>query len=171
MTRFGLNHDREALAALWHPYAQASRNVLVTPVQQNLEASLVDLSQMQTEQVDELISRLALDGHKALKTYLMLAEPNRADAAFMTPLLTRYWSTNANLPAGEKLDLSERLMAFYAAHLKAHEDWRIQPRLDLVNASRQTLLTVVGVKNSEDTVYQSVLDWWATAIPTRRLHP
>ncbi|MFL9904711.1 ImcF-related family protein, partial [Paraburkholderia fungorum] len=78
--------------------------------------------------------------------------------AFMTPLLTRYWTTDANLPTGEKLDLSERLLGFYAQHLKAHADWRIQPRPDLINASRQTLLAVIGVKNSEDTIYQNILE-------------
>ncbi|SIO69429.1 type VI secretion system protein ImpL [Burkholderia sp. GAS332] len=169
LTRFGLNRDREVLAALWQPYARASRSVLVTPVQQNLEASLVDLSQMQTEHVDDRTNQLALDGHKALKTYLMLAEPSRADAAFMTPLLTRYWSTNANLPTGEKLDLSERLLGFYAQHLRAHEDWRIQPRRDLVNSSRQTLLAVIGVKNSEDTIYQGVLDRVGNRYPDQTL--
>ncbi|WP_246287538.1 ImcF-related family protein [Paraburkholderia sediminicola] len=169
LTRFGLNRDHEVLAALWQPYARASRNVLVTPLQQNLEASLVDLSQMQTEQVDDQTNRLALDGHKALKTYLMLSQPSRADAAFMTPLLARYWSTNANLPTGEKLDLSARLLGFYAQHLRAHEDWRIQPRQDLVNASRQTLLAVIGVKNSEDTIYQHVLDTVGNRYPDQTL--
>jgi type VI protein secretion system component VasK len=87
----------------------------------------------------------------------------------MTPLLTRYWSTNANLPIGEKLDLSERLLGFYAQHLRAHEDWRIQPRQDLVNSSRQTLLAVIGVKNSEDTIYQGVLDRVGNRYPDQTL--
>ncbi|PRY06564.1 ImcF-related family protein [Paraburkholderia sp. BL25I1N1] len=169
LTRFGLNHDHEVLTALWRPYAKESRNLLTTPLQQNLEASLVDLSQMQTGHLDDQTNRLALDGHKALKTYLMLARPQRADAAFMAPQLARYWSTSANLPAGEKLDLSGRLLGFYAGHLKAHEDWRIQPREDLVNSSRQTLLAVIGVKNSEDTVYQSVLDTAGNRYPDQTL--
>lgn len=169
LTRFGLNHDAEVLSTLWTPYAQASRRALVTPVQQNLEAELVDLSQMQTTQVDDQTNRLALDGHKALKTYLMMAEPARADAGFMTPLLTHYWSTNANLPAGEKLDLSERLLGFYARHLPAHDDWRIQPRPELVSASRQTLLAVIGVKNSKDTIYQGILDATGNKYPDQTL--
>ncbi|WP_175948455.1 ImcF-related family protein [Burkholderia pyrrocinia] len=169
LTRFGLNHDAEVLSALWTPYAQASRRALVTPVQQNLEAELVDLSQMQTTQVDNQTNGLALDGHKALKTYLMMADPSRADAGFMTPLLMRYWSTNGALPAGEKLDLSERLLGFYARHLPAHADWRIQPRPELVNASRQTLLAVIGVKNSEDTIYRGILDAVGNKYPDQTL--
>ena len=113
LTRFGLNHDREALAALWHPYAQASRAISSRRSSRTSKRrwSILARCGPSSSIADQ---PAALDGHKALKTYLMLAEPNRADAAFMTPLLTRYWSTNANLPAGEKLDLSERLMAFYA---------------------------------------------------------
>jgi type VI secretion system protein ImpL len=169
LTRFGLNHDAATLSALWTPYAHASRLALVTPVQQNIESELADLGQMQTTQLDERTNRLALDGHKALKTYLMMADPSRADATFMTPLLTRYWSTSANLPTGEKLDLSERLLGFYAQHLSAHNDWRIQSRPELVNASRQTLLAVIGVKNSEDTIYQSILDAVGNKYPDQTL--
>ncbi|MFL9903842.1 ImcF-related family protein, partial [Paraburkholderia fungorum] len=79
LTRFGLNHDNNVLAALWPAYAQASKRTLTDPLQQNLEAQLVDLSQMQTSRVDDQINQLALDGHKALKTYLMMSNPSRAD--------------------------------------------------------------------------------------------
>ncbi|MGA7817887.1 ImcF-related family protein, partial [Caballeronia sp.] len=168
-TRFGLNQDVSILAALWPPYAAASKSVLVTPIQQNLEATLVDLSQMPTESLDDHANATALEGHKALKTYLMLADPSRVDAAFITPQLMRYWSTNANVSVGAKLDISERLAGFYAQHLKAHDSWRIQPRADLVNASRQTLLSVIGVRNSEDTVYQSVLAGVGNKYPDQTL--
>ncbi|MEJ0003870.1 MAG: hypothetical protein WDN30_10305 [Pararobbsia sp.] len=81
----------------------------------------------------------------------------------------RYWRPNANLPPGEKLDLSERLLGFYARHLPAHEDWRIPLRPELVNASRQTLLAVTGVKNSEDTIYQGILDAVGNKYPDQTL--
>ncbi|MFL9903876.1 ImcF-related family protein, partial [Paraburkholderia fungorum] len=79
LTRFGLNHDNDVLAALWPAYAQASKRTLIDPLEQNLEAQLVDLSQMQASRVDDQTSQLALDGHKALKTYLMMSNPSRAD--------------------------------------------------------------------------------------------
>ncbi|WP_223960140.1 ImcF-related family protein [Paraburkholderia sabiae] len=157
-TRFGLNHDTQTLAALWKPYSRAARDTLVTPIQQNLEARLVDVGQMPTTtQFDDQTSRLAQDGHKALKTYLMMAEPAHAEPAFMTPLLPHYWNTSADLPPGEKLDLSQRLLAFYAEHLKQHPDWRIEARDDLISGARQSLLAVIGVKNSEDTLYQDII--------------
>ena len=168
-TRFGLNQDVSILAALWPPYAEASKRALITPIQQNLEATLVDLSQMPTDSLDDHANSAALEGHKALKTYLMLADPSRVDAGFITPQLMRYWSTNANVSVGAKLDISERLAGFYARHLKAHDAWRIQPRPELVNASRQTLLSVIGVRNSEDTVYQSVLAGVGNKYPDQTL--
>ncbi|HDR9000200.1 TPA: type VI secretion protein VasK [Burkholderia vietnamiensis] len=157
-SRFGLNHDQDVLTALWKPYAREARPQLLAPVQQDIEGQLVDLTQMPTTQVDDQVNRLARDGHAALKTYLMMADPSRADAAFMTPQLVRHWNGGIGLSPGEKLDLSQRLLAFYAQHLGAHPDWRIAARDELVAGARQTLLAVIGVKNSEDTIYQGILE-------------
>ncbi|RAR50067.1 type VI secretion system protein ImpL [Paraburkholderia unamae] len=157
-TRFGLNHDRAVLNALWMPYARAARPLLVAPVQQDIEGQLVDLGQMQTAQVDNQSSQVAQDGQQALKTYLMMAEPERAEASFMTPQLQQHWNIDTGLRPGEKLDLSAQLLGFWAQHFPAHPDWHIQPREDLVGSARQTLLAIIGVKNSEDTIYQGILD-------------
>ncbi|WP_433704956.1 ImcF-related family protein [Paraburkholderia sacchari] len=158
LTRFGLNHDQAVLDALWTPYARAARPLLAAPVQQDIEGQLVDLGQMQTAQVDSQSSQMAQAGQQALKTYLMMAEPRRADAAFMTPQLEHHWNLDTGLRPGEKLDLSAQLMGFWAQHFPAHPDWRIQPREELVGNARQTLLAIIGVKNSEDTIYQGILD-------------
>jgi len=168
LTRFGLNHDREVLAALWKPYAQASRRDLLMPVQQNLEAELVDLSQMQTGQADAQ-TQLALEGHDTLKTYLMLADPSRVDTSFTTTQLQHQWRTQAELSEGERLDLSERLLTFYAAHLKAHPEWGLQARPELVNGARETLLALIGVRNSEDTIYQELLSSVGNKYPEQTL--
>ncbi|UIF91548.1 ImcF-related family protein [Cupriavidus sp. UYPR2.512] len=157
LTRFGLNRDPEVLAVLWKPYAQASRQLLVTPVQEALEASLTDLAQMRTDSLDEQTSRWALEGHQGLKTYLMLAYPERADAAFLAPQLAQHWSTDARITPGERQDLAGRLLNFYANHLKANPGWHIQPRPELVAGARQTLLAVIGQRNAEETIYQGIL--------------
>ncbi|WP_027796316.1 ImcF-related family protein [Paraburkholderia acidipaludis] len=158
LTRFGLNHDRAILDALWKPYARAAKPLLVAPVQQDIEGQLVDLGQMSTAQVDTQSSQVAQDGQQALKTYLMMADPQRADPAFMTPQLGQHWNLDTGLRPGEKLDLSAQLLGFWAQHFPTHPDWRIQPREDLVGNARQTLLAIIGVRNSEDTIYQGILD-------------
>ncbi|WP_432261382.1 ImcF-related family protein [Cupriavidus sp. TMH.W2] len=157
LTRFGLNRDPEVLAALWKPYAQASRRLLVMPIQEALEASLADLAQMRTDSLDEQTSRWALGGHQELKTYLMLSNPERADAAFLAPQLAQHWSTEARITPGERQDLAERLLNFYANHLKANPAWHIRPSPELVAGARQTLLAVIGQRNAEETVYQGIL--------------
>nr|WP_134190361.1 ImcF-related family protein [Paraburkholderia rhizosphaerae] len=158
LARFGLNHDRAVLNALWTPYARAARPLLVAPVQRDIEGQLADLSQISIASLDTQVNRIAQNGHQALKTYLMLADPRRADADFMTPQLEHHWNLDTGLRAGEKANLSTQLLSFWAQHFPSHPDWRIQPREDLVGNARQTLLAIIGVKNSEDTIYQNIID-------------
>ncbi|WP_011296208.1 ImcF-related family protein [Cupriavidus necator] len=157
-TRFGLNRDDEVLAALWKPYAKSSRDLLIAPVTQDLEASLTDLSQLQTTGLNAEGSKWALAGRDTLKTYLMLAQPERADAAFLSQQLAQHWTTDARITPGQKQDLAERFARFYAEHLKSKPEWRITPRAELVAGTRQTLLAVIGERNAQDTIYQGILD-------------
>ncbi|MBV8273420.1 MAG: type VI secretion protein VasK [Cupriavidus sp.] len=156
-TRFGLNRDADVLGALWTPYVKASREILVTPVVQNIEATLVDLSQLRTTSLSDETSKWAMEGHNTLKAYLMLAHPERVDAAFLAEQLAQHWTTSARITPGEKQDLAERFGRFYAEHLKGHPDWRIAARQELVAGARQTLLAVIGQRNAIDTIYQGIL--------------
>ncbi|MDE4916927.1 type VI secretion system protein ImpL [Cupriavidus metallidurans] len=158
LTRFGLNRDADVLAALWQPYVKASRELLVTPVQQNLEATLVDLGQLQTTTLDDKTSQWALSGRDDLKAYLMLAYPERTEADFLAGRLPHDWSTEARITPGEKQALAERLFKFYAQHLKANPDWKIEPRPELVAGARQTLLAVIGARSAQETLYRGILN-------------
>ncbi|NML32740.1 ImcF-related family protein [Paraburkholderia antibiotica] len=157
-SRFGLNRDKSILAGLWHTYTPASRHLLVSPTQQGLESSLSNVAAMRTDISDDATSKQALAGRKTLRTYLMLAEPKRADAKVMVPELTWNWITKASLSVGERQDLAHQFFPFFAQHLAAHPEWAIQPRTDLVNNTRQVLLALIGTSNSTDTIYHSILD-------------
>lgn len=163
LTRFGLNRDSSILAALWQPYEHASHRLLVAPVQHALEASLTDLTQMRADALDDPASGLAQAGEDALKAYLMLAEPVRAESAFLAPQMARHWATDSRMPAGERQDLGERLFKFFADHLQSHPDWKIEPQLALVASARQTLLAVVGQRNAQHAVYQGLVDGFASS--------
>ncbi|CAG2159146.1 ImcF-related family protein [Cupriavidus numazuensis] len=169
LTRFGLNRDAEVLAALRKPYAPAARQLLIEPAQQNLEASLVDLGQLQTTMLDDKSSRRAMGGRDGLKAYLMLAHPERSEPGFLAPQLVQAWSTDARITPGEKQDLAERLFRFYAQHLRANPEWKIDARSELVAGARQTLLAVVGARNAQDTVYQHILDGVGSKYPDQSL--
>lgn len=168
-TRFGLNRDDALLAALWKPYAAASRELLVGPIQQDLEDVLVDLAQMPVDGLDAQGSQWALGGHQTLKTYLMLANPERAEPDFLAPQLVRHWQTEARITPGERDDLADRLLTFHAARVKAHPDWRIEARPELVAGARRTVLAVIGQRNAQDTIYRQVIDGIGNKYPDQTL--
>jgi type VI secretion system protein ImpL len=139
------------------------------PIQQNLEATLVDLSQMPTDSLDDQANAAALDGHKALKTYLMLATRavSMQGSSRRNSCITG--ARTQTFPSARSWICRNGCWGFTRQHLKAHDAWRIQPRPELVNASRQTLLSVIGVRNSEDTVYQSMLAGVGNKYPDQTL--
>ncbi len=124
---------------------------------------------MQTTDLTEQTSRWALGGQAALKAYLMLAQPEKAEAAFLAPQLVQHWSTEARITPGEKQDMAERLFKFYAEHLKAKPDWSIEPRSELVAGARQTLLAVIGERNAQDSIYQSIVNGAGNKYPDQTL--
>ncbi|MBB3213269.1 type VI secretion system protein ImpL [Herbaspirillum sp. Sphag1AN] len=168
-SRFGLNLDTRILTALWRPYEEASQRLLVAPVQQTLESELIDLAQLRSDQLDQQPERYALDGQLSLKTYLMLAEPQRSESAFLKPQLLQRWQLDTQLAPGEQIDLAERLLGFYSEHLPSHPDWRITPSVDLVTAARQTLLAAIGVEQADTTLYRKILSDAANKYPDQTL--
>ncbi|MGT2491033.1 hypothetical protein ACU4GD_12065 [Cupriavidus basilensis] len=66
---------------------------------------------------------------------------------------------------GERQDLAERLLTFYAEHLKSNPAGPIAPRPELVAGARRTLLAVIGERNAEDTVYRGVIQALLASTP------
>ncbi len=152
----GLSYNDEILDSLWRPYQIAANRNLQRPVAQALQGELTELSQVRA---DTLQSHAAQrHGYNALKAYLMLADPGRTDPAFLTGQIVAAWSAPAEMSAGEWLDISQRLAGFYADHLKAHPEWRINASNAIVTAARNTLVNQIGLANADDTVYQSIMD-------------
>jgi type VI secretion system protein ImpL len=153
---FGLSRDRETRDALWARYATASRALLTAPVQISLENTLAALGKARAD---------ALENHDVqqrhyhrLKAYLMLAEPSRTDAAFLATQIATAWPVVTTMPPGEWQDSSQRLARFFADHLTAHPEWRIQPSAPIVTTARAALVTQIGLAHADDTIYQSILD-------------
>ncbi|WP_228770896.1 ImcF-related family protein [Cupriavidus sp. U2] len=163
--RATLNRDAEILAALRIPYGRAARQLLITPVQHDLEASLADLSQLRTTQLDDQTTRWAMAGRDTLKAYLMMANPARVEPDFLAAQMAAHWTTGARVTPGERMDMAERLANFYARHLKTNEAWKIDAREDLVAGARRTLLAVIGQTNAQDTLYRGILDGVGSKYP------
>lgn len=153
---FGLNQERATLDALWTRYAKASRAVLTVPVQVSLEQSLSDLGKLRADALQDHDAQRR--DYNRLKAYLMLAEPAHVDAAFLAAQMATAWPVVTSMPWGEWQDTSQRVATFFANHLKAHADWRIQPAQSLVTTARAMLVNQIGLANADDALYQSVVD-------------
>lgn len=161
--RFGLNRDAALLAALWPTYASASNRILIQPIRAKLEADLRQLSALTDQELASGGDAQTKRAYNRLKTYLMLAKPQRADTKFLIPeLLETAQPVRPDLspvtPGGWR-DLTQRLITFHANHLAQHAAaLALAPDASLVSTARQTLVSVVGLQNSTDTVYEQILD-------------
>ncbi|WP_250493866.1 ImcF-related family protein [Caballeronia sp. GAWG1-1] len=154
--RAGLARNDELLDALWQPYQTVAIRNLRDPSAHQLEATLTQLAQSRADALPSTEEQQ--HDYDALKTYLMLAQPQHADAAYLAKQLPTTWPAIAGMSAGEWLDTSQRLASFYASHLRAHPEWRLHASDDLTQAARNMLVNQIGLQNSDDTLYQSVLE-------------
>ncbi|MGO4376660.1 type VI secretion system membrane subunit TssM [Pseudoduganella sp. RAF53_2] len=137
-------------AKLREEYFAGMKEVLVKPVAASLEALLYDHANGVPEDV-----------YNALKTYLMLCEPARAEATHMTDQLTRHWrgwleSNRASMPREQMIRSAERLLNFYLSRMGDSSWPRIEQKLTLVDAAREHLRHVVRGMPARDRVYAEV---------------
>ncbi|WP_321908732.1 ImcF-related family protein [Paraburkholderia sp. J11-2] len=165
ITRFGLNHDRALLDALWPGYDIAASRVLVAPMREKLEERLRQLASLTDAEIASGGEAQAQAAYDTLKTYLMLAQPTRALASFLTPQLIATdvpaRPLNAPISAGTWQDLREHTITFFANHIghpvSAGAALAITPDAGLVASARQTVIGVRGIQNSTDTLYQQII--------------
>ena len=168
-SRFGLNHDKQLLNVLWPHYQTASQRILTTPLQRQLEANLQQRNGMSDQELANGGEVQVKAAYADLKTYLMLAEPKHTDTAFLIPQWLASGQpampTQSQMSHGGWRDLSQRLITFHVHHLADHGNWATSPDPRLVDAARQSLTAVIGLQNSTDVVYQSILDDIASKYP------
>ncbi|CAG4895300.1 ImcF-related family protein [Paraburkholderia gardini] len=166
-TRFGLNRDVDLLGALWPGYESGAARIVVDPIRAKLEERLRQLASLSDAEIASGGDAQVKSAYDTLKTYLMLAKPERADAAFLTPQLIATAAPalplDSPLNEGTWLDLCQHLVAFYANHLGQRvmaegTSLAIIPDALLVGATRQTVIGVRGIQNSTDALYQQILD-------------
>lgn len=165
--RFGLNRDHALLDALWPHYADAANRILVGPIRRQLEARLHQLASLSDAEIASGGDAQVQAAYDTLKTYLMLAKPERAVAAFLTPQLVATSMparpVNSSLSPGRWEDLRQQAITFFTNHLgpgakSTAAALAIVPDSTLIAATRQTVIGVRGIQNSRDAVYQQILD-------------
>ncbi|MDN7425896.1 ImcF-related family protein [Burkholderia sp. AU45388] len=166
-SRFGLNRDSALLDALWPSYAGAANRILIAPIRQKLEARLQQLASLSDAQIADGGDAQTQAAYDTLKTYLMLAKPERAVAAFLTPQLAATAvparPSNSSLSPGAWEDLRLHAIAFFANHLgrapaSNASAFAITPDGNLIASARQTVIGVRGIQNSTDALYQQIID-------------
>ncbi|VVE19503.1 ImcF-related family protein [Pandoraea fibrosis] len=164
-TRFGLNRDNAILDAMWPGYVSAAQAFLMTPVRHALEAKLMHLASLSDAEIADKGNVQTDTAHNTLQAYLMLANPARANTAFLTPQLMGTEEpirpNHSALSAGAWTDLRAQTLAFLAAHLGTTRDGvSLTMSVDqrLVESTRQTIIGVRGIQNSTDALYQKIID-------------
>ncbi|MEJ5115687.1 ImcF-related family protein [Erwinia billingiae] len=154
-TRFGLNQDGDTLAALWPLYARNNnrlmRDAAAAHLKEKLDAfvQLPPASQARTQGTQR--------AYLLLKGYLMLAQPDHADADWLGKNMLTAWPKRQGIPDGNWQALAPKLLGFYAQNLPAHPEWRTKPDAQLVSNVRQILLKHIGQRNAESGLYQEML--------------
>lgn len=146
--RFGLDHSQALRDTAWPFYVQANQRLLRDPAVVRLSEQLRALVSLPPGSAERAGS--AKSAYAALKAYLMLARPEKAEADFLVRTL------GGDEPA---------MWAFYAQHLPSHPEWRIEADAKLVAQVRQVLLGELGQRNAEASLYQQALATAANHYP------
>lgn len=158
--RLGLNQTQAVQQALLDSYGKAARHWVLGPVQQNLRQVLLALNDLPLSSGEDEALRLAQrQGYDSLKAYLMLDMPARAQPAFLTAQLQQA----DGLSGGSRAEL----LRFYSSQLPTQPGWRLAAEAVVVDAARQTLLSLNGIEHGETSIYQSILTQAAAKYPPR----
>lgn len=154
-TRFGLNQDSDTLAALWPLYAKNNAQLMRDTTADHLKRLLNAFVQLPPG--SDARTRGTQRTYDVLKSYLMLARPDKADAGWMAKNVLTVWPKRQNVADGTWQEMAPKLLGFYAQNLPEHPEWKINPDAELITTVRQILLKQVGQRNAESGLYQDML--------------
>lgn len=153
--QFGLSQNDALEGALWPHYDAANLRLIRGQAADELHRNLSEMAALPPDSPKR--AKLARAGYDSLKAYLMMANPDKADAEFLTRVLSANEPTRTGVAPGLWQGMAPSLWTFYAENLPAHPEWRIKPDTALVAQVRQVLLNQIGQRNAEATLYQNML--------------
>ncbi|HBZ7962529.1 TPA: type VI secretion protein VasK, partial [Klebsiella pneumoniae] len=153
--RFGLDHNAPLSAALMPWYGQASNRLIRDAAMQALTQKLTVLANLPPRSPQR--ATLAKAGYDQLKAYLMMARPDKADAALYAQVMTTTAPSRPGLSPALWQSIAPDLHAFYMQSLPSQPAWKITPDRQLVTRVRQVLLEQIGRRNAESTLYENML--------------
>lgn len=154
--RFGLNTQQDLLDTLWPRYIEANNRLIRDPAAANLKVQLQALVKLPPNSPARATG--AHNAYLQLKAYLMMANPDKADATFLATVLTQNEPARQGVTPGIWQYLAPQLWSFYARQLPRQPEWRIEPDTLLIAQARQVLLSQLGQRNGEASLYTQVIE-------------
>lgn len=154
-SRFGLNQNHDLLAALLPRYGENAIPLLRDAAAVHLQQQLNAYVQLPPD--SPLREKMTKTAWEQLKLYLMLARPERMDAAWFSGALMQDWPQRPGVKDGIWQGSGASLLRFYGESLATHPAWRLHPDDGLISQVRTLLIRQMGMRNSESTLYQKML--------------
>ena len=153
--RAGLSQNDALLAALWPRYQDSALPLLRDATAGHLQTRLNAFNALPPD--SPLREKMAKNTYDQLKLYLMLTRPEHMDAAWFSSALLNDWPKRNGVKDGVWQGMAPSLLSFYGAQLIAHPEWKLRADENMVSQSRALLVRLMGVRNSESTLYQKML--------------
>lgn len=184
----GLYQGEALKAKLFDEYHAGIRSILLTPVREQLEAFLTEVSTFQDEPGQVAHDPTASpaprgggpyvsaspssveDAYKALKTYLMLADRAHLDAGHLSDHLTRIWrewleANRGTMGREEMIRRAGKILSFHLAHTGRPEWPLIENNLALADQVRERLRKVVRGLPATERIYADIRTRASTRFP------
>lgn len=151
----GLSQNNALLAALWPRYQDSAQPLLRDSAADHLQKQVSAFNALPPG--SPLREQMAKTTYDQLKLYLMLARPEHMDAAWFSSALLNDWPKRNGVKDGVWQGMAPSLLSFYGAQLIAHPEWKLRADENMVSQARSLLVRLMGVRNSESTLYQKML--------------
>ncbi|WP_371241585.1 ImcF-related family protein [Pantoea sp. KPR_PJ] len=151
----GLSQNNALLAALWPRYQDNALPLLRDAAADHLQTRLNVFNDLPPG--SPLREQMAKTTREQLKLYLMLARPEYMDAAWFSSALLRHWPKRDGVKDGIWQGVAPSLLSFYGVQLVTHPEWKLRADEGMVSQARSLLVRLMGVRNSESTLYQKML--------------
>ncbi len=151
----GLSQNKALLAALWQRYQDSALPLLRDATANYLQKQIRAFNALPPG--SPLREQRAKITYDQLKLYLMLVRPEHMDAGWFSQTLLNSWSKRDGVKEGVWQGLAPSLLSFYGAQLVAHPKWELRADENMVSQARSLLVRLMGMRNSESTLYQKIL--------------
>ena len=153
--RAGLSQNNALLSALRPYYKNSALPLLQDAAAEHLQKQVSAFNALSPD--SPLREQMAKTTYDQLKLYLMLARPEHMDADWFSAALLNDWPQRDGIKDGVWQGMAPSLLSFWGRQLVAHPEWKLRADEKMVSQARSLLVRLMGMRNSESTLYQNML--------------